>query len=135
MGGKAIGEYLHIHPLKGPSKSSIVTSEADEVDANGCDSGGWRRRAMVANFCALPFGIRLPFPSRQPSFSSTPTAAVNSEGTRKTGGVLRGDEETFSNNSPKVREVVAAKWRFLPFLLLSDLFQTLISSFEATRTF
>lgn len=32
-------------------------------------------------------------------------------------------------------EVEAAKWRFFPFLLLSDLFQTLISSVEQTPMF
>lgn len=49
--------------------------------------------------------------------------------------ILREETATLSNSSPKVIEVEAAKWRFLPFLLLSDFFQTLISSCEVTPTF
>lgn len=101
MKREAVEEDLDIHPLKWPLKSSMVTSEADEVDANGCVSGGRRRRAIVANFCAWPFGIRLPPPSRQPSFSSTPTAAVNSEGMNTTEWNLTGGRRDFIQQLPK----------------------------------
>ena len=92
---------------------------------------------MVANFCAWPLGMRLPLPSRQPSFSSTPTASVRSwpRVRTKRRGILRGDTEALSNSSPKVMEVEAANCRFLPLFLLSDLFHTLISSFEVTLRF
>jgi len=49
--------------------------------------------------------------------------------------ILRGETAALPKSSPKVIDVEAAKRRFLPFLLLSDLFQTLISSFELTTTF
>jgi hypothetical protein len=93
---------------------------------------------MVANFCAWPFGIRLAPPSRQPSFSSTPTATVRSQSTEYEPNehvILRGDAAALSNSSPKVIVVEAAKWRLLLRFLLSGLLQTLISSFEVTLMF
>lgn len=88
-----------VHPLKRPSKSSIVTSDAVNVDANGCGSGARRRRATVMNCCAWPLGIRLLFPPRQSSFGYTPAAPVNSQPTNQTARNFTRERAVLSYNS------------------------------------